>query len=328
MMMTRIKSYILNNFEQLLVLFILVSVISLNYFIDQKIALLNLFYLPVLVAGFILGKRKAVLTSILSIASVSFYVIMFPQSYKPSQSILSLTITLISWGSFLTLSSIIVGHLHEENETRYHQLRAAYIGILEILSKYIESADKYTQGHSVRVSQHATSIAHAMKLNPHEVENIKVAALLHDVGKVEVSSELIRQAAELSKDEKALMSSHTEKGAQLLSSVGDVLSEAVPLVLAHHEHFAPGEAKNNATAVPPMGARIIAVADSYDAMVTDRPYRAGMPPWKALEELDRCTGTQFDPEVVKQFKLVLSQQSGSRQILPEADAAVALEFSA
>ena len=71
MMMTRIKSYILNNFEQLLVLFILVSVISLNYFIDQKIALLNLFYLPVL-AGQILGKRKAVLTSILSIASVSF----------------------------------------------------------------------------------------------------------------------------------------------------------------------------------------------------------------------------------------------------------------
>ena len=77
-----------------------------------------------------------------------------------------------------------------------------------------------------------------------------------------------------------------------------------------------------------MGARIIAVADSYDAMVTDRPYRAGMPTWKALEELDRCTGTQFDPEVVKHFKHVLNQQRGSQQILPEAEAAAALEFSA
>jgi len=121
-MMTNLKSYILKNFEQMLVLFILLSVIALNYFIDQKLALLNLFYLPVLIAGFILGKRKAVLTSILSIATVSFYVVMFPDSYKPEQNLLSLAITLISWGSFLTLSSIIVGHLHEENENKYHQL--------------------------------------------------------------------------------------------------------------------------------------------------------------------------------------------------------------
>ena len=327
-MMLQLKQYLMKNFEQLMVLFILLSVIALNYAIDQKLALLNLFYLPVLAAGFILGKRKAVLTSILSISSVSFYVIMFPQSYQPTQNMLSLVITLISWGSFLTLSSIIVGHLHEENENKYHQLRAAYIGILEILSKYIESADKYTQGHSVRVSQYSTDIALSMKLPARDVENIKVAALLHDVGKVEVSSELIRKAAELSSDEKSMVANHTEKGAQLLSSVGDVLRDAVPLVLAHHEYFAPGENKESAIEVPPLGARIIAVADSYDAMVTDRPYRAGMPVWKALEELDRCTGTQFDPEVVKHFKHVLSRREESRQILPEAGAGTALQFSA
>jgi putative nucleotidyltransferase with HDIG domain len=326
-MLVQFKEYFIKNFEQLMVLFILLSVIVLNYLIDQKLALLNLFYLPVLVAGFILGKKKAVLTSILSIASVSFYVIMYPQSYKPTQNILSLVITLISWGSFLTLSSIIVGYLHEENEIKYHQLRTAYIGILEILSKYIESADKYTQGHSVRVSQYATDIALSMKLSARDVENIKVAALLHDVGKVEVSGELIRKAAELTKDEKSMMASHTEKGAQLLSSVGDVLREAVPLVLAHHEYFSPEENRETATDVPPLGARIIAVADSYDAMVTDRPYRAGMSVWKAIEELDRCTGTQFDPDVVKHFKHVLSQQDGYRQILPESDAENVIQFS-
>jgi putative nucleotidyltransferase with HDIG domain len=253
---------------------------------------------------------------------------MFPQSYKPTQNMLSLIITLISWGSFLILSSIIVGYLHEENDKKYHQLRAAYIGILEILSKYIESADKYTQGHSVRVSQYATDIAFAMKLSGRDVENIKVAALLHDVGKVEVSSELIRKAAELSKDEKSMMASHTEKGAQLLSSVGDVLRDAVPLVLSHHEHFAPGEHREMAGEIPPLGARIIAVADSYDAMVTDRPYRAGMPVWKAIEELDRCTGTQFDPDVVKHFKQVLNRQEGTRQLLSDIDPSNAIQFSA
>ena len=315
------------NFEQLLVLFILIAVAALNYCIDQKLALLNLFYLPVLVAGFILGKKKALMTSLLSIASVTFYVVMYPDSYQPSESLLSLAITLISWGSFLTLASIIVGYLHEENDKKYAQLKGAYVGILEILSKYIESADKYTQGHSVRVSHYATEIAAAMKLPQKEIDNIRVAALLHDVGKVEISTELIRKAASLSKDEKLLMSTHTQKGAQLLSSVGDVLSEAVPLVLSHHAYFAPHENKDASSGIPPLGARIIAVADSYDAMVTDRPYRSGMQPWQALEELDKGTGSQFDPEVVKYFKIVLCQREGTNQVLSGDDGSPGLKYS-
>jgi putative nucleotidyltransferase with HDIG domain len=324
--MTKVKAYIFKNFEQIVVLFILVAVFLLNYFIQEKLALLNLFYLPALAAGFILGKRKALLTSMFSVAAVMFYVVLNYKNFTPNQTSVSFSVNLLSWGSFLILASIIVGHLHEDNQKKLTQLKSAYIGILEILSKYIESADQYTQGHSVRVSHYATDIALSMKLPQNEIENIKVAALLHDIGKVEISAELIRKAASLSDDEKTLLATHTEKGAQILSSVGDVLNDAVPLVLAHHQYFDHDEQKGSSSSEIPLGARVIAVADSYDAMTTDRPYRAGMPPWKAIEELEKGIGTQFDPEVVKCFKATLFQRLGTHQILSGEEPDPALSY--
>ena len=313
--MLKFKEYIYKNFEQILVLFILLAVVAINYFIAEKLALLNLFYLPSLVAGFILGKKKALLTSIFSITAVSFYVVLSKENFTPSQSVLSFYITLVSWGSFLILCSIIVGHLHEENEKKINQLKQAYTGILEILTKYIDSSDKYTQGHSVRVSHYATDIAVAMQLPEREIENIKVAALLHDIGKVDISTDIISKAASLDSQEKSIMATHTERGVQILSSVGSVLSDAIPLVRAHHKYFDHDGHKGSSAEDVPLGARILAVADSYDAMTTDRPYRSGMPPWKAFEELERCVGTQFDPEVVKHFKTTLFKRSGTHQIL-------------
>jgi putative nucleotidyltransferase with HDIG domain len=310
--MSNIKAYFLKYFEQIVVLFILAAVVVLNYFVAEKLALLNLFYLPAIVAGFVLGKRKALLTSIFSITAVTFYLFLNYDNFKQGQLAY---VNIISWASFLILCSIVVGHLHEENEKKIVQLKSAYMGILEILSKYLESSDKYTQGHSVRVSHYATEIAEAMKLNPQEIENIRVAALLHDIGKVDISTELIGKAASLNSEEIKIMASHSERGAQILSSVGSVLSEAIPLVRAHHQYFDHDEHKGSPSGDVPLGARILAVADSYDAMTTDRPYRSGMQPWKAIEELERCTGTQFDPEVVACFKSTLFHRDGTHRIL-------------
>ena len=97
--------------------------------------------------------------------------------------------------------------------------------------------------------------------------------------------------------------------------MGWVLKDAVPIVLAHHRYFgATGTGPRNLSEVP-LGARIIAVADSYDAMTSDRPYRAGMPPWQALVELEKCAGTQFDPQVVEAFERVISNHLGAHRIL-------------
>jgi putative nucleotidyltransferase with HDIG domain len=205
----------------------------------------------------------------------------------------------------------MVGSLYEINERRIQDLRNAYVGIVEILSKYLESADEYTKGHSGRVSELAMEVAIAMELHGSDVENIRIAGLLHDIGKIEISGEILRKAANLTTEEREQINQHAERGARILSSVGSVLKEVVPIVMAHHEYFSSKdnrEDRNWKEAETPLGARILAVADSFDAMTTDRPYRKGMPPWQAQEEITVNSGKQFDPQVVDAFKRVIAKK--------------------
>ena len=192
------------------------------------------------------------------------------------------------------------------------------MGVLEILTKYLESADRYTKGHSLRVADTSTDIAVALDLAVGEVENIRVAALLHDIGKIEISTDIIHKAASLTQKERKILNGHSEGGAEILSTVGSVLQEAIPVVLAHHRYYQDIDSVAGVGMNIPVGARIIAVADAFDAMVTDRPYRRGKPAWQALEEIERCSGTQFDPEVVKAFKSIFSNIMEIETASPES----------
>ncbi|NWG04983.1 MAG: HD domain-containing protein [Syntrophaceae bacterium] len=307
--MEQFKQFFTHHFERIMVGVILIATFVGTYFIEEKFVILNFYYLPVLSAGYFLGRRMGALVAILSILAVIISGMMFPQNFFKGQELLSIVVKLLSWSGFLILASIVVGTLYEKNEKRLRDLKNAYIGVLEILSKYLESTDRYTKGHSVRVSESAMEIAIAMNLSRNEVENIRVAGLLHDIGKIEVSGEILRKAAELSSEERELINEHTVKGAYLLSSVGSVLKEVVPIVVSHHNYFM----KSSDGLAPemnkvPIGARIVAVADAFDAMTTDRPYRKGMPPWEALEEIVKNAGKQFDPEVVEAFKQVVKEK--------------------
>jgi putative nucleotidyltransferase with HDIG domain len=307
--MEHFKQYFIRHFEKIMVGVILAATFVGTYFIEEKSVILNFYYLPVLSAGYFLGRRLGVLIAVLSILAVVISALIFPQAFFKGQESFSILTKLFSWGGFLILASIVVGTLYEKNERRLSDLKNAYIGVLEILSKYLESTDRYTKGHSVRVSESAMEIAIAMNLSRSEVENIRVAGLLHDIGKIEVSGEILLKAAELSSEERELMNEHPVKGAYLLSSVGSVLKEVVPIVVSHHNYFMKSsEEPGNEINKVPLGARIVAVADAFDAMTTDRPYRKGMPPWEALEEVVKNAGKQFDPEVVDAFKRVMREK--------------------
>ena len=304
--MDRFKQFVIRHFEQILVLIILIAAFAGTYFIEEESIVLNFYYLPVLVGGYFLGRRMGILTAVLSVLAVVVFVLIFPQRFFGGAVFWHSLVRLLSWGGFLILASIVVGTLYEENERRLQDLKKAYIGILEILSKYLESTDPYTKGHSVRVSELAKQIAMMMELPPDEVENIRVAGLLHDIGKIEISGEILHKAAQLTTDERELIDAHAVKGAYILTSVGSVLKEVVPIVVAHHKYFVDTlDANDKDTQKIPLASRIIAVADSFDAMTTDRPYRKGMPPWEALEEVVANSGKQFDPEVVAAFKHVV-----------------------
>jgi len=305
--MENIKQFVVKYFEKILVVVILGVALLGTYYIAEKSVVLNFYYLPVLFASYFLGRRIGVLSAVLSILAVLIFVLLFPERFFFIERLFWFNFAkLSSWGGFLILASVVVGTLYEQNERRLQDLKEAYVGILEILSKYLESTDRYTQGHSVRVGSLAREIAIAMELPRAEVENIHVSGLLHDVGKIEISGEILRKAAELSTNERELINAHTEKGATILASVGAILKEVVPIVVAHHKYFTDTlEGIDRNTIRIPLGARVVAVADAFDAMTTDRPYRKGMPPWQALEEIVSKAGKQFDPEVVEAFKRVI-----------------------
>jgi putative nucleotidyltransferase with HDIG domain len=307
--METFKRFIVKYFEKALIIIILIAAFMGTYLFEEKSIILNFYYLPVLTAGYFLGRRLGVLTAIFSILVVVISTLLYPETFFRGQDSFSTLAQLFSWGGFLVLASIAVGTLYEQNERRLRDLKNAYIGVLEILSKYLESTDRYTKGHSVRVSELALETAIAMELPRPQVENIRVAGLLHDIGKIEISGEILRKAAALSSEERELMDEHTVKGAYLLSAVGSVLEDVVPIVISHHKYFMNGpENQGNETTKIPLGARVLAVVDAFDAMTTDRPYRKGMPPWDALEEIVKNTGKQFDPEVVEAFKRVMREK--------------------
>ena len=307
--MERLKQFVVEHFEKILVGVILIVTFLGTIFIEEETLILNFYYLPVLVAGYFLGRRMGVLTAVFSILMVVTCVLLFPERFLGDKMFLFNLARFSSWGGFLILASVIVGTLYEQSERRLTDLKNAYVGILEILSKYLESTDRYTKGHSIRVSELAMEIAIAMELPRNEVENIRVAGLLHDIGKIEISGDILRKAAELTIEERELIDEHSVRGAYILTSVGSVLKEVVPVVIAHHKYFVDtvgGDQKDSQKI--PLGARIVAVADSFDAMTTDRPYRQGKPPWEALEELVAQAGKMFDPEVVSAFKRVISEK--------------------
>jgi len=309
--MEHLKQIIIGHFEKILVGIILVATFVGTYFVEEKSIVLNFYYLPVITAGYFLGSRTGVLTAILSILVIMVSTFFFPETFFKGEQSVHTIVQFLSWGGFLILVSVAVGTLYEKNEQRLVDLRNAYVGVLEILSNYLESTDRYTKSHSVRVSEWAMETAIAMQLHRSQVENIRVAGLLHDIGKIEVSGDILSKAAELSATERELMDEHTSKGGYLLSSVGAVLKEVVPIVVSHHKYFMNGvedRGNGNGTSHIPLGARVVAVVDAFDAMTTDRPYRKGMPPWEALEEIKKNAGKQFDPKVVEAFRRVVSER--------------------
>ena len=172
--------------------------------------------------------------------------------------------------------------------------------LLKVLIKTLEARDKYTSGHSIRVSERSGLIARQLTLKAREVRMIETAALLHDIGKIDLAyGEILRQAGPLSPDQRALIRAHPDKGVEIVSAVRSIDPQVLACIRHHHEWFdGSGYPNGIAGEEIPLGARIIMISDSIDAMLTDRPYRRALDVDAVRQELLRNSGTQFDPVVV------------------------------
>ncbi|MDO8964009.1 MAG: HD-GYP domain-containing protein [Coriobacteriia bacterium] len=301
--MQHVKAFVLRHFEVSVVVVLVLATAFAVLFADNRLAFLNFFYIPTLVAAYFLGRKQGVLVAVVGVLMVWVYAIPDPTRFGESAE--QALVSLFLWGAFVIVTAFVVGTLYEFKKSAVDDLRQAYQGILAILAKFIDAVDSYTQEHSMRVSGLAAKIAERMGLPESDIESVRVAGLLHDIGKIDVSLDVLRKASVLDDSEWAQVRTHPTKGTALLQPVGGLLSDVVPLVECHHECFDGSGYLGKKGAEIPLGARILAVADSYDAMVCDRPYRTGRTPAEALKEVERCSGTQFDPTVVDAFKSVM-----------------------
>ena len=172
--------------------------------------------------------------------------------------------------------------------------------VLKDLTAALEAKDPYTHGHSQRVERHSYRTAAAMGLAASDLEDIRKAAALHDVGKIRVPDKILRKEGPLTIEERVMIEEHATVGAWMVSSVGN--ADVISSVRHHHEHWdGSGYPDGLAGTDIPLFARIIAVADAYDALISTRPYRAGCGRDAAVEEIRAGAGSQFDPKVVESF---------------------------
>ncbi|MFH1768997.1 MAG: HD domain-containing phosphohydrolase, partial [Candidatus Omnitrophota bacterium] len=195
--------------------------------------------------------------------------------------------------------------LYEGITSAFCDLKESYILTIKVLTEAIDAKDHYTKGHSDRVTNFSVKIAERMGLSDEEKENIRKAGLVHDLGKIGLSEKILNKPGGLTPEEFEEVKKHPAKGAEIIEPI-KALVEVSNIIRHHHERV---DGKGYPDGIKgeeiPLEARIMAVADTYDAMTSDRPYRKGYSKEKAVEEIKNCAGAQFDPDVVRVFLQVV-----------------------
>jgi len=190
-------------------------------------------------------------------------------------------------------------------EVEIDRLRAdqqrAYVGIVSTLIEAIEAKDRYNRGHSRRVAELAVRFAGRLELPPAQRDRLRTAAELHDIGKIGIPEEILNKPGRLTDDEFDVIKAHPVIGEQILRPL-DFLSDVRPVVRHHHERYDGGGYPDGlkGSDIPPLAA-VLSIVDAYDALTSDRPYRAGLPDDRARKILREGAGTQWDPDLVRAF---------------------------
>lgn len=188
-----------------------------------------------------------------------------------------------------------------KNRLIVNDLRDLLFGTIGAICEALDEKDKYTIGHSRRVTSYALLLGFELGLNKMQLQKLQLAGLLHDIGKIGTPEYILNKPGKLTDEEFEVIRKHPDRGANIISNLKQ-LGDVIDWVRAHHERYdGRGYPSKMAGDEIPMGAAILAVADTYDAMTSDRSYRKGLPHEVALNEIKKCTGTQFNPGVAEAF---------------------------
>jgi putative nucleotidyltransferase with HDIG domain len=191
-------------------------------------------------------------------------------------------------------------YLEEKIEEQMGEIKKLFLGAIEALVSALEAKDKYTGGHSRRVTEIALALGNELGLSTPDMEDLRWGSLLHDIGKIAVDQVIQNKPGKLTREEYEHIMTHVHVGAEI---VRPLVSEKITEMIEHHHDHYDGRGLHQVIAGSeiPLAARIMAVADAFDAMISDRPYRSAMSITEIVEEIKRCADTQFDPIVVAAF---------------------------
>ena len=282
----------------LLLSLFLIALLS-SFAVEGQRMVLALYTLPTLFSAYKYGRRHAVMTALASTLLVVL-VVYFHPPVMPFMHWRTLVIPqekwfdIALWGGIMLVIAYAMGTLYERMQSNLHELRDSYRGILLIL-QHIAANDKYSQNHAYRVSICATKIAERMDLGSEQVEDIRAAALLHDVDKLGISHEILYKSANFTAADFRKFQRDMARGKAVLPPVGGSLRRAIPILLAYSES---SEGKASPYQDTPLESRILAVADAYETLTAGS---SGMPPSVAIGDIVERAGTEFDRKVVEAF---------------------------
>jgi len=194
------------------------------------------------------------------------------------------------------------------NTDMYADLESLVINVVKSFVEAIEAKDRYTRGHSERVSRYVKAVAARLHLSETHKKDLNWASVLHDVGKIGIPEAILNKTESLTDDEYRILQAHPEKGYHILAPL-EQLSRALPGILHHHERFdGSGYPLGLKGKEIPLAARIIAIVDTFDAITTDRAYRKGKPVEEALEIIEKVAGSQLDSDLIEVFKQALKEE--------------------
>ena len=200
----------------------------------------------------------------------------------------------------------IIRNINKELKETYEKLEKAYMESIETLRLTVDAKDVYTRGHSDRVAEYSVLIGKKLGLSEEDIRTLKIGGLFHDIGKIGVPDSILLKDTKLSDDEYSQIKNHPSIGAHILSTA-TIFTDILPIVKHHHEKYDgtgyPSKLKGDEI---PFLARIAAVADTFDAMTSKRPYRDALSLDIVKQEFERCSGTQFDPQIAKIFLDILN----------------------
>ena len=284
----RAKLFFFRHFERIFVLLLVLAIVAIHDLVDHKFAFLSFYYLPMILAGFYGGRRFAVMAGVFVVALVLFYqyvqgLDMLPGFYADA------LFALIPWAGFLILTGYVVGGLAEQREARLAEVKNAYLATLELLTYHIESTERHQQGHSNRVADVAAAIGRELKLPEETIENLRVAALLHEVGTRD--QRLLRLLSRSVSDSSVGVARAMRGAAEIIGEYG-------------HYYEIVGEDWDIEALPLPLTVKILAVADAFETLQMATPVRPAFPKWSALEEVEKGAGKTFAKDPVRALRTV------------------------